>query len=367
MSPNDRPGPDGLSRWQKFRLVVKVVELRLRFIALMAITGLMFAYWDTLWNRYEKWMRPAGVEAHLAVSGIEYYCPMHPQVVQDEPGGCPICGMPLARRRKAESAALPEGVLSRVQLTSSRIEQAGIRTVAVAYAADDGDADDRRQRRVRRAAAGDDPLEGRGEVAGREAPRQLHRSGRAGGRAPGRALQPRAAPGDPGAAHRRPRAEARSEPGPRPMWAVPCSAIAASWSASRSRSSSGGASHGPRSTRSSPRARSDFTIPILAPIGGTVVKKNVVRGAGGARRLPDVRDRRPGPRLDPGAGLRAAVGPGPRGAGRRGDGRGVSRPHVRRHAGRSSSRRSTPRPARSRCGSTWRTPGVGSCRGCSPR
>src|SRR3974390_2554641 len=73
-----------MTRWQKFRLVVKVVELRLRFIGLMAITGLVFAYWDTLWNRYDKGMRPAA-ETHAAVSGIEYYCPMHPQVVQDEP------------------------------------------------------------------------------------------------------------------------------------------------------------------------------------------------------------------------------------------------------------------------------------------
>src|SRR5581483_7219238 len=110
MSSNGSQGPDApfapesapseearLTRWQKFRLVVKVVELRLRFIALMAATGLVFAYWDTLWNRYDKWMRPAA-ESHAAVAGIEYYCPMHPQVVQDEPGSCPICGMPLAKR-----------------------------------------------------------------------------------------------------------------------------------------------------------------------------------------------------------------------------------------------------------------------------
>src|SRR5215471_16214131 len=79
-----------LTRWQKFRLVVKVVELRLRFIALMAATALVFAYWDELWNRYDKWMRPAG--PRVTASGIEYYCPMHPQVVQDQVGTCPICG-----------------------------------------------------------------------------------------------------------------------------------------------------------------------------------------------------------------------------------------------------------------------------------
>src|SRR5271166_5880509 len=121
-----------MSRWRKFRLVVKVVELRLRFVALMAGTGLVFAYWDTIWNRYEKWTRPASV-SYAAVSGAEYYCPMHPHVVQDEAGSCPICGMPLARRTKGEKAALPAGVTARVELTPFRVAQAGIKTAVVGY------------------------------------------------------------------------------------------------------------------------------------------------------------------------------------------------------------------------------------------
>src|SRR5206468_5817235 len=104
-----------------------------RFVALMAATGLVFAYWDTLWNRYDKWMRPAA-EAHAAVASIEYFCPMHPQVVQDEPGSCPICGMPLAKRKKGERSPLPEGVTARVQLAPFRVRQAGIETADVQYA-----------------------------------------------------------------------------------------------------------------------------------------------------------------------------------------------------------------------------------------
>src|SRR6476469_4872859 len=103
MSSHDPTHAEGapLTRRQKVRLIVKVVELRLRFIALMAVTGLVFAYWDTLWNHYDKWMRPPR-EHVVEALGIEYFCPMHPQVIREEPGSCPICGMPLARRTKGE-------------------------------------------------------------------------------------------------------------------------------------------------------------------------------------------------------------------------------------------------------------------------
>lgn len=135
MSTHGPAGPESTTtRWQKFRMLVKVIELRLRFVALMAVTGLTFAYWDSIWNHYEKWTRPPGDHSTAAAEDVEYYCPMHPTVIQSEPGSCPICGMPLSKRKKGEVEALPEGVLSRVVFSSDRVAQAGIKTVAVDYA-----------------------------------------------------------------------------------------------------------------------------------------------------------------------------------------------------------------------------------------
>jgi membrane fusion protein, copper/silver efflux system len=33
-----------------------------------------------------------------------YYCPMHPQVISDKPGNCPICGMTLVKKEAVQPA-----------------------------------------------------------------------------------------------------------------------------------------------------------------------------------------------------------------------------------------------------------------------
>ena len=43
--------------------------------------------------RYAGQKKPEPIEAPAA--GVKYTCPMHPQVIQDGPGACPICGMAL--------------------------------------------------------------------------------------------------------------------------------------------------------------------------------------------------------------------------------------------------------------------------------
>ncbi|HEY5934925.1 MAG TPA: heavy metal-binding domain-containing protein, partial [Kofleriaceae bacterium] len=47
---------------------------------------------------YETFAAPAASE------GVEYTCPMHPEIVRDAPGSCPICGMALEPRMPALDA-----------------------------------------------------------------------------------------------------------------------------------------------------------------------------------------------------------------------------------------------------------------------
>ena len=59
-----------------------------------------------------------------------YVCPMHPSVVSDEPGSCPICGMDLVMRRlEAGSPGRPE-----VRLDGAVVQTMGVRTAAVTRA-----------------------------------------------------------------------------------------------------------------------------------------------------------------------------------------------------------------------------------------
>ncbi len=130
--------PPGLGFWGKawwwFHFLILVKLARLRFIGLLLAIGLVIVKWDTITAHYERWARPAGKE-QPASSDVEYFCPMHPTVVRDNPKEkCPICFMPLSRRKKGEAReeALPPGVVNRVQLSPYRVVLAGIQTWKVA-------------------------------------------------------------------------------------------------------------------------------------------------------------------------------------------------------------------------------------------
>jgi RND family efflux transporter MFP subunit len=133
-----RPPPEfGRLRklWWWFDFIILVKLARLRFIGILVVIGLAIVYWDTLHAYYDKWTRPAGGE-QAASSDHEWFCPMHPSVVRDNPKEkCPICFMPLSKRKKGEASdeALPPGIVNRVQLSPYRVVLAGIQTWTVDY------------------------------------------------------------------------------------------------------------------------------------------------------------------------------------------------------------------------------------------
>jgi multidrug efflux pump subunit AcrA (membrane-fusion protein) len=120
--------------WFDFLILVKLA--RLRFIGGLAVIGLLIVYWDTLLAYYDKWTRPIFGSEQVASSDTEFFCPMHPQVVTNNPREkCPICFMNLSKRKKGEATAdaLPAGVVQRLQLSPYRVVTAGIQTWEVKY------------------------------------------------------------------------------------------------------------------------------------------------------------------------------------------------------------------------------------------
>src|SRR5437588_6156669 len=112
--------------------VFKVILARLRFVAVFLVAALVVGYWDTIKTQFDKWTRPkAAPDALQTAAEVEFYCPMHPNVVRQVPRQCPVCGMPLVKRLRGEQTSLPQDVLARVQLTPQRIALAGITTQVI--------------------------------------------------------------------------------------------------------------------------------------------------------------------------------------------------------------------------------------------
>lgn len=121
--------------WWWFDFIILVKLARLRFIGVLVVIGLVIVYWETLAAYYDKWTRPAARE-QAASSDTEYFCPMHLAVVRGNPKDkCPICFMPLSKRKKgdAKEEVLPAGIVNRVQLSPYRVVLAGIQTWAIDY------------------------------------------------------------------------------------------------------------------------------------------------------------------------------------------------------------------------------------------
>jgi Cu(I)/Ag(I) efflux system membrane fusion protein len=120
--PRTPPGAEGPPRGVATMSIVRWVLVLLT--ALIAV-GSILGY---------AGVRPGG--ARRASSARLYYCPMHPSVVQDHPGECPICSMtlvpkPEGKAKPATGARAGVPGLAAVDLTPDRIQLIGMRTATV--------------------------------------------------------------------------------------------------------------------------------------------------------------------------------------------------------------------------------------------
>ena len=131
--------PPGLTGWRKawwwFDFIILVKLARLRFVAVLVLIGVIITQWDRLVAYYDRWTHRATAEVAEG-AGSEWFCPMHPSIVRDNgKDKCPICFMPLSKRKKgaAHEEVLPAGIVNRVQLSPYRVVLAGVQTWKLDY------------------------------------------------------------------------------------------------------------------------------------------------------------------------------------------------------------------------------------------
>ncbi len=87
---------------------------------------------DTSGETLAEARRDTPLEHALKHQDPTYVCPMHPRIVRDAPGSCPICGMTLVEKRQAPPPTdEPPAGHPKVQLSGDVIQNLGVRTTRV--------------------------------------------------------------------------------------------------------------------------------------------------------------------------------------------------------------------------------------------
>jgi Cu(I)/Ag(I) efflux system membrane fusion protein len=81
---------------------------------------------------YYLWQGHGGKQEKAAQGPTQYTCPMHPFIIKDKPGACPICGMNLVPVKKGGEEANKEATkgLAELSLSPTQMVTANVETVA---------------------------------------------------------------------------------------------------------------------------------------------------------------------------------------------------------------------------------------------
>jgi Cu(I)/Ag(I) efflux system membrane fusion protein len=103
--------------------ISKKTTILLTLLFLMAAGG---GYY--LWH--QKKAENATGDEQAAHGPVLYTCPMHPFIIKDKPGSCPICGMTLVKKvQAAQSSAKEMQALEQVSISPTQMVMANVATV----------------------------------------------------------------------------------------------------------------------------------------------------------------------------------------------------------------------------------------------
>src|SRR4051812_27506890 len=71
------------------------MKKKMKPIEIMLLAGWVLILTITACNQHQQAKHSV---ANRNISEVKYTCPMHPQIMEDRPGSCPICGMTLVKK-----------------------------------------------------------------------------------------------------------------------------------------------------------------------------------------------------------------------------------------------------------------------------
>src|SRR5262245_18410309 len=127
-SGRNNPAPTTPTFSRRIALTARVMQVRLRFVAVLLIALLVVGFWGNLrkfWDTMAHRMMGAHVGEQAVAGETESWCPMCPGVVSDWPAICPVCNMDMICRKRGQAVVHPEGLVARMQFSPYRVQLAG--------------------------------------------------------------------------------------------------------------------------------------------------------------------------------------------------------------------------------------------------